>query len=160
MDGRTYRSVAAMIANPSAICDSQPWARFVYDAHAEARRLETSFNSEKHNTMNLMAPRGNIITSAGDPSSVAQDLQLTIFTEVIPPHNIAAAAPKGALFISAGLRKLVKWRVLLFLLLTITIATKFKLLTRTGHGSVSILHSDIYPLAGRFQRLRLEKQAK
>ena len=69
--GRTNRSFAAMIANPSAICDTRPWARFVCEAHAEARMLETFFITAKYTTANLMAPRGTIIMSDGDPSSVA-----------------------------------------------------------------------------------------
>ena len=106
MGGRTNRSVVAMIADPSANFDSRPRASFVCDAHAEARRLETSLISVDYNTANIMHPRGNAITSAADHSSDAKDPLLTIFTEVTRPLNNAAAAPNGVRFIPAGMRNL------------------------------------------------------
>ena len=56
--------------------------------------------------MNLVAPRGNIITSVGDPTSVAHDLIPTIHTDVTPPLRAEAEAPKGVRFVAVGLRKL------------------------------------------------------
>ena len=62
------------------------------------------------------APRGNIITSAGEPSSVAQDLIPTLHTEITPSRTEAAATPKGVKFVAAGIRKLVEWRAFFLLL--------------------------------------------
>jgi hypothetical protein len=90
-----------------------------------------------------MAPRETIIMSAEDPSSVAHDLYPTICTEVTPPLNATAAAFKGVKFIAAWLRKLDEWRAFFLLLSTVSIAIKPKLLTHSGLGNVSTLHSDI-----------------
>jgi len=54
--GKIDRSVAGIIVDPSTIGASQPWTRFVCEAHAEARRLEAAFTLVEHNTANLMAP--------------------------------------------------------------------------------------------------------
>ena len=105
--------------------------------------LQQSFTVAEQHDANLIAPRGCIIASAGDPSSVSQDLGPTLQLEVTPPLSQAAAAPKGVRFVASGLRKLTEWRSFFTLLCTSSPTNKPKLLTHTGHGSVSILHSDI-----------------
>ena len=77
--------------------------------------------------------------------SVSQDLTPTLQLEVIPPLSQAAAAPKGVRFVASGLRKLTEWRAFLSLQASSSSENKPKLLTHSGHGSVSILHSDIPP---------------
>ncbi len=56
----------------------------------------------------------------------------------------AAVAPKGVRLVSAGMRKLSKGRAFFTLHNTSSPShTQPKLFTHSGHGSVSILHSDI-----------------
>ena len=97
------------------------------------------------NTANLIAPRGNIITTVGDPNSVAQDLPPTIQTDVSPSLDAAAVAPRGIGFVAAGIRKLSEWGAFFHLHSIAPSSTKPKLLTHSGHDSVSIMHSDIPP---------------
>ena len=53
----------------------------------------------------MVAPRGDLIFSAGDPLSVVEDLPLTIETDVILKLLESAAAPKGIRFVAARIRK-------------------------------------------------------
>jgi hypothetical protein len=79
--------------NPAQAVATQQWAAFVCNAHADALTLHQSFTFAEHTTaINLMAPRGNIITTAEDPSSVAQDLTPTIHADVTPTLDSAANA--------------------------------------------------------------------
>ncbi len=103
--GRTNRSVALMLATPTAFRGSQPWTNFVCTAHSEACVLEQSVTVAEHSTANLIAPRGNIITSVGDPSSIAQDLLPANCTDVIPHLVEVVAASKGVKFIPASIHK-------------------------------------------------------
>jgi len=77
--------------------------------------------------------------------SVSQDLNPTLQLDVTPPLSQAAAAPKGVRFVASRLRKLIEWRAFLSLQASSSYENKPKLLTHSGHGSVSILHSDIPP---------------
>ena len=105
-----------------------------------------SFTVEERTKANLVAPRGNIITTTGDQSAitgepVAHDLSPTIQLNVTPPLAFAAAAPKGVRFVAAGLRKLAEWRAFFTLKSSVLLLTQPKLLTHSDHGNVSILHS-------------------
>jgi len=62
-----------------------------------------------------------------------------------PPLSQAAAAPKGVRFVAFGLRKLTEWRSFFTLHGSSSQENKPKLLTHSGHGNVSIMHSDIPP---------------
>jgi len=62
-----------------------------------------------------MAPRGNIIFSAGDPTSMVEDITPTIETEVVPDLKESVAAPKGVRFIAAKVCKDHKMATLLIL---------------------------------------------
>ena len=69
--------------------------------------LEASFRQAEHELANMMLPRGNVITDAGDPDSVYLDLPDTINCEALPrPLEQAAGKPahRGYKFIAAGLR--------------------------------------------------------
>jgi len=57
-----------------------------------------------------MAPRRNTIFSAGDPSTVVEDLPATIEEDQLPDLLECTGAPKGIRFIAAKLRKLTEWR--------------------------------------------------
>ena len=89
-----------------------------------------------------MAPRGNIISTVGNPSSVAHDLAPTIHTNGKLPLDSVAAALKGVQFLAAGLRKLVEWRAFLNFHNEPPPFTQPKILTHSGHNKVSIMHSD------------------
>jgi hypothetical protein len=85
MGGTTNRRVAALLSDPLDVADSAPWVAFVTAAHTTALDLQLSFTDIEQNSANLIAPRGSIISSAGDPSSVSQDLSPTIQLDVTPP---------------------------------------------------------------------------
>ena len=103
MSGRTNASVASILVDPAAFRESQPWANFVCSAHTNTCLMERSFTVEKYTTANPIAPRGNIITSAGDPSSISQDLLPSIPMDTIPRLDEVDVAPKGILFIASGI---------------------------------------------------------
>jgi hypothetical protein len=67
-------------------------------------QLQASFSAEEIHTLALMAPTGNIIFSAGDPTFVMKDLPPIIDTNVVPKllHNVEA--PKGVRFVAANAR--------------------------------------------------------
>jgi hypothetical protein len=71
MCGTTNRYVAAQLANPSEEANAAPWALFVNVAHTSAMTLQQSFTDGEQHSANLIAPRGSIITSAGDPSTIS-----------------------------------------------------------------------------------------
>ncbi len=89
-----------------------------------------------------MAPRGNIILSTGDPTSVVENLTPTIETEVVPELMECAAAPKGVRFVAAKIRKLTEWNHFFDLHAGMDMKNKTKLLTHCGHGSVIVLQSE------------------
>ena len=78
--------------------------------------MQASFTVPELHTASLVAPRGNTIQSAGDPSSNALALTPTLYVEVTPTLTEAARAPKGGRFVAAGLRRLQDWRTFLSVL--------------------------------------------
>jgi hypothetical protein len=54
-----------------------------------------------------MAPRGNTIFSAGDPTTIVEDLPVAIEKEPLPELHHATTAPKGIKFTAIKLRKLI-----------------------------------------------------
>ncbi len=105
MRGSTNREIAAALHNPEASKNSRQWANNVCQAHTAAQQLQHSFiPSEKH-TANSMAPRGNIIFSAEDPTSVIEDLPPIIDEEDFPELRQSTIAPKGVRFLAARIRK-------------------------------------------------------
>ena len=75
MGGMTTSMAIALLEDPLASRElGQDWAISVTSTHAEAIALHASFTPQKLLTMSIVAPRGNIITSTGDTSSVATDL--------------------------------------------------------------------------------------
>ncbi len=112
MGGNTNRTVASLLVIPVQARGAHQWAAFVCDVHCEAIDLQQSFTVGERATTNLVAPRGNIIIIAGDPTSVAQqDIPPTIQLDVTPLLASAAVAPKGVSFVATSLRKLAEWRV-------------------------------------------------
>jgi len=150
MGGITNRSVAAQLVHPPLASHYSPWASFVNDAHSAALTLQLSFSDEEKHSMNLIAPRGCIITSAGDPSSVSQDLTPTLQLDVTPPLSQAAATPKGARFVASSLRKLREWRSFFSIHGSSSQENKPKLLTHSGHSQSC---TPTYPLDGRCRHL-------
>ena len=104
--GRPNKKVAAMLVEPAAYINSQPWTNFARTAHQDAKRLDLSFTIPEHYTANLIAPRSNIIFSACDPESIAQGLSCAIATLIIRKLHEAAATPKGVRLIAACIQKL------------------------------------------------------
>jgi hypothetical protein len=74
MGGNTTARVATLLADPPTSKLDQSWAASVHAAHHEALEMQASFTPQDLHTINLIAPRGNIIRCAGDPRVVATDL--------------------------------------------------------------------------------------
>jgi hypothetical protein len=66
--------IASALQDPMTTRVSFQWAALVCEAHATAMLTHDSFTTSELNTLDRMAPRGNIIFSAGDPASVVDDL--------------------------------------------------------------------------------------
>ena len=110
MGGSTNREIAAALQNPSASRSTRRWARTVCESHEEAKTLQQSFTPAEHYTADALAPRGNTIYSAGDPSSTVEDLPSTIDDEELPELIESTASPKGVRYIAARVRKMRDWR--------------------------------------------------
>jgi hypothetical protein len=134
-----------MLVDPVTATASQQWASYATQTHEDALRLEQSFTVHDQATANLDAPRGNFTSRVGDPVSVSQDLPLTLHMDFTPSLDVATVASKGVQFVAAGLHKLAEWRAFFHLHMIVSSSTQPKLLTHSGHGSVTILHFDIPP---------------
>ena len=148
MGGSTNRAVASALHNPEAARDTLQWAHIVCEAHAAGTSLLLSFSPAEKETADRIAPRGNIIFSAGDPTSVVEDLPTTIEDEPLPQLHQATTAPRGIRFIAAKLRKLTEWRHFFQVHQRTAARDQPKLLAHARHGSVTVLHSDT-PLGQR-----------
>jgi hypothetical protein len=141
MGGSTKREISAALHNPEANKKSRQWANIVCQANTAAQRLHHSFTPAEKHTANSLAQRGNIIFSAGDPTSVIEDLPPTIDEEDFSELHQSRTTPKGVRFIAARIRKWTKWRNFVDLHSRTLARDQPKLLTHAGHGSVTILQS-------------------
>ena len=148
MGGSTNITIAAALHNLSANKNSQQWAHGVWEVHEARTQLQQSFTPAERHTAVCMAPRGNTIFSAGDPTTIVEDLPATIEEEALPELHESIAAPKGIRVIATKLRKLTEWRHFFYLHQRTPVRDQLKLLTHAGHGSVTFLQSDI-PLGQR-----------
>ena len=105
----------------------------------KAKLNHVSFTAEELCTTDMATPKWNLIFSAGDPVSVAEDLPPTIEMDVIPTLMESTAAPKGIRFVAARIGKLTEWRQFFALLTVAEIHNLPKLLTHSCHKSVTIL---------------------
>jgi len=148
MGGTTTARAATLLEDPPAARGSFAWARSLCKAHEEALELQSSFTDKELQLISLAAPRGCVIQSPGDPSSVALDLPPTLDLNITPALAEASRAPKGVRFVAAGLRRLQDWRSFTRMHANVPISAQPKLLSHSGHGSVTVLASDI-PLGRR-----------
>ena len=111
-------------------------------AYEEIAQLQQSFTPAEHHNANILAPRGNIIYSARDPSSTVEDLPNIIDDEDLPKLLECTTAPKGIRYIAARVRKMTDWRKFFTLHSRTPAGDQPKLLTHAGHGSVTLLQSD------------------
>ena len=91
-----------------------------------------------------LPPRGMVISLPGDPSSVAKELSHAVDPDVIPLDCLSPGSTRGIKHVAADLRRLTDWRRFLDILGAFLAQVCSKLLTHSGHGSVSFLHSDIH----------------
>ena len=99
--------LASHLAQPQVAQAMHQWAWNLAVSFGEAKVLEGSFTQSEHDLANLLLPRGNIITEAGDHDSVNQDLPDTIDCDNLPPlMEQAVAKPRGCKHIAAGHRRL------------------------------------------------------
>jgi len=151
MEGSTNRVVAANLHNPAGCKNTQQWAHNVWEAREAGTGLLQSFTLAEKHTADRLAPRENTIFSAGDPTTIIEDLLATIEDQALPELHESTAAPKGIRFIAAKLRKLTEWRHFFDLHQRTPAKDQPKLLTHAGHGSVTVLLSD-KPLDNECQR--------
>ena len=102
--------IAAALHNPKATRHTLQWAHNVWEAHSAGTQLQQSFSPSERATTDRLAPRGNNIFSAGDPTSIVEDLLATIEDEPLPELHQTTTTPKGIMFIASKLRKLTEWR--------------------------------------------------
>ena len=112
MGGTTTDRAATLPADFVIVSSSHAWVASLMVAHREALELQASFTGPELHTVSLVAPGGNIIQFAGDPSSTAIALTPTPNVEIMPTLTEAARAPKGVHFVAARLRRLQDWRTL------------------------------------------------
>jgi hypothetical protein len=144
MGGTTNREIAAALHNdPSASMDERQCARSVCEAHEDATRLQQSFTPAERHSADVLAPRGNTIYFAGDPTSIVEDIPTTIDAEDLPELHESTAAPKGVRYIASRIQKLMDWRHFFTLHRRTPARDQPKLLTHVGHGSITLLQSDI-----------------
>ncbi len=144
MGGSTPRRVAANLQEPPERGSVGGWAAHLHAAHRAAVNLQDSFTAEDLNRAFLLAPRGLLITLPGDPTSAAKDLPQTVETAVVPTGCLSPGPARGIRHVAAGLRRLQDWRKFLDILSASPTQVRTKLLSHSGHGSVSVLHSDIH----------------
>ena len=106
MGGTTTARAAILLDDPAAAIGTHAWASSLGATHKDALELLISFSIPKLHTISLVAPRGSIILSAGDPTSTCRDLPPTLDVEVSPTLAEAARAPKRLRFVASGLRQL------------------------------------------------------
>ena len=143
MGGTTTTWAATLLADPYVVNDIYAWAASLFEAHSAALALQSSFTGPKLHTISLVAPRGNIIQSAGDLGSFALALTPALDVDVTPALEEATKAPKGVRFVSAGMCRLQDWRTFLSVIADAPLSTQPKLLSPSCHGSVDVLVSDI-----------------
>ena len=113
MGGTTTARAAALLADLAVFSSSHVWTANLMVTHREALELHASFTGPDLHTVSLVAPRGNIIHSAGDPSSTIIALTPTMNVEIMPALTEASRASKGVRFVVAGLHRLRDWRTFL-----------------------------------------------
>jgi hypothetical protein len=148
MGGSSNRMNAAALHNPNATKDTLQWAHNVGEAHSAETQLQQSFTSSERHTSVCLAQRGNTVLSAGDPTPIVEDLPITLEEEPLSELHQATTTPKCIRFIATNLRKLTEWRHFFDLHQRTPARDQPKLLTHAGHGSVTVLQSNI-PLEQR-----------
>ena len=106
------------------------------EAHKAAVGLQESFTLDELKATFLLAPRGLVITTHGDPSSVAKELPPTVDTDVIPIGSLSPMSARGVRHVAAGIWRLTYWRQFLDTLEGAPDHVRNKILTHSGNGSV------------------------
>jgi hypothetical protein len=84
MGGTTMAKAATLLADPETASETYAWVAYLTTTHREAMNLYDSFTDPELHTISLVAPRGNIIQSDGDPTSTALALTPTLDVVVTP----------------------------------------------------------------------------
>ena len=140
MGGSTPRRVAADLREPPERGPVRGWAAHLLAAHRAAVCLQESFTTADLHRAFLLAPRGLVIKLPGDPNNAAKELPQTVETEVVPLGCLSPGSTRGIKHVASGLRRLMDWRKFLDILSASPAQVRTKLLTHSGHGSVSVLH--------------------
>jgi len=114
--GTTSAPVATLLDYHATVIGTRAWASSLGTVHMNALELQNSFTGPELHTISLVAPKGNLILFAGDPTSTSRDLPPTLDVEVTPTLAEAARAPKGVRFVADSLRRLHDLRTFLSIL--------------------------------------------
>ncbi len=101
--------------------------------------MQQPFTPAKRHSADALAPRGNTIYSAGDTSSIVEDLPSTIDDEELPELHASTTTPKGVRYIAARVKIMRDWRIFFTLQSKTPARDQPKLLIHDGHGSVTLL---------------------
>jgi len=142
MGGTTPRKVAADLLSPSEQGNGGGWASHLPEAHKMAVDLQESFSNGDMQMAFHLDPRGLVIFLPCDPRSVSKEQAPTVDTDVIPPGRLPPGSTRGVKHVAAGIRRLSDYRRFLDILGASPDQVRTKLLTHSGHGRVSVLHTN------------------
>mmetsp|Transcript_45667 Transcript_45667/g.114269 ORF Transcript_45667/g.114269 Transcript_45667/m.114269 type:complete len:422 (-) Transcript_45667:453-1718(-) len=121
---------------------SLPWAAALRRAWQASQDREDSFQLWETDMASTVAPVGNPVDRAGDTTTGTLDLPPRLTLGELPSLNSAIDEAKGLRKVAAVLSHTRKWRVFFDLYKTATLPERIRLLSQSGHGSVTYLTSD------------------
>ena len=145
------RRLAVQLADPDS--SSLPWARHLDGLSDVLRtRLQGSFTEQELHLANCIAPRVNLVVHAGTPQLRTLGPWRTSLLALLPLTPFPCLAllpcglrPQGTNGASSSIGHLMMWRLFFDVYNSASTTLKIKLLTHSGHGSVSCLFSDYCP---------------
>eukprot|EP00873_Tetraselmis_striata_P010115 jgi/Tetstr1/430379/TSEL_020190.t1 len=141
MPGILAPRLIQQLANPET--SSLPWAASLRRAWQASQDREDSFQPWETDMASTVAPVGNPVDRAGDTTTGTLDLPpMLIILGELPSLNSAIDEAKGLRKVAAVLSHTRKWRVFFDLYITATLPERIRLLSQSGHGSVTYLTSD------------------
>eukprot|EP00873_Tetraselmis_striata_P009583 jgi/Tetstr1/429847/TSEL_019714.t1 len=140
MPGLLAPRLIQQLANPET--SSLPWAAALRRAWQASQDREDSFQPWETDMASTVAPVGNPVDRAGDTTTGTLDLPPRLTLGELPSLNSAIDEAKGLRKVAAVLSHTRKWRVFFDLYKTATLPERIRLLSQSGHGSVTYLTSD------------------
>eukprot|EP00873_Tetraselmis_striata_P036234 jgi/Tetstr1/456498/TSEL_043221.t1 len=140
MPGLLAPRLIQQLANPET--SSLPWAAALRRAWQASQDREDSFQPWETDMAPTVAPVGNPVDRAGDTTTGTLDLPPRLTLGELPSLNSAIDEAKGLRKVASVLSHTRKWRVFFDMYKTATLPERIRLLSQSGHGSVTYLTSD------------------